>query len=187
MNFIGEWFLEDISVCDDVINFFNESDLKAPGETTDGYNKDYKDSTDISVRVDNNLDDRLKKYISELQKICEKYIEKYPWCNNYSAWSITEGFNIQHYKPRGGFKQYHTERVNGRYPNATRHLVFQTYLNDVTDKGETQFLHQKLKFKPEKGKTLIWPADWTHTHRGIPSPSQEKYIATGWYNYYESN
>ena len=45
-----------------------------------------------------------------------------------------------------------------------------TYLNDVNDYGETEFYYQKLKIKPEKGKTVIWCADWTHTHRGISSP-----------------
>jgi hypothetical protein len=58
-----------------------------------------------------------------------------------------------------------------------------TYLNDVTDSGETEFLHQQLKIKPEKGLTLIWPADWMFTHRGVASLTQEKYIATGWFNY----
>jgi hypothetical protein len=58
-----------------------------------------------------------------------------------------------------------------------------TYLNDLTDGGETEFHYQQVKVKPEKGLTLIWPADWTHTHRGIPSETQEKYIVTGWLNY----
>ena len=31
--------------------------------------------------------------------------------------------------------------------------------------------------------TLIWPCDWTHVHRGVTSPTQTKYIATGWYTY----
>jgi hypothetical protein len=57
-----------------------------------------------------------------------------------------------------------------------------TYLNTVTDGGETEFFWQKIKVKPEKGLTLIWPSDFTHTHRGIPSPSQKKYIVTGWFN-----
>ena len=35
----------------------------------------------------------------------------------------------------------------------------------------------------KKGKTLIWPSDFTHTHRGQKSPTQEKYIATGWFNH----
>jgi len=58
-----------------------------------------------------------------------------------------------------------------------------TYLNDVTDEGGTEFFHQKLKVSPEKGLTLIWPVDWTHLHRGVPSPTQEKYIITGWFSF----
>jgi hypothetical protein len=68
-----------------------------------------------------------------------------------------------------------------------RHLVFMTYLNDIEDHGETEFYHQMLKIKPEKGLTLIWPADWTFTHRGNPSPSEQKYIVTGWFNYINKN
>ena len=49
------------------------------------------------------------------------------------------------------------------------------------DQGETEFKYQKIKYKPVKGKSLIWPTDFTHTHRGIPSPTQEKWIATGWF------
>ena len=58
-----------------------------------------------------------------------------------------------------------------------------TYLNDVTDGGETEFYHQQLKIKAERGKTLIWPVDWTYTHRGVVSNTQEKYIITGWYDF----
>jgi hypothetical protein len=58
-----------------------------------------------------------------------------------------------------------------------------TYLNNIKKGGETEFFYQNLKVKPEKGLTLIWPADWTFTHRGIPSPKEIKYITTGWYSY----
>ena len=37
-----------------------------------------------------------------------------------------------------------------------------------------------IKLKPKKGLTVIWPAEWTHTHRGIASMTQDKYIVTGW-------
>jgi len=30
------------------------------------------------------------------------------------------------------------------------------------------------------GKVIIFPADWTFTHRGIVSKTQTKYIITGW-------
>ena len=62
-----------------------------------------------------------------------------------------------------------------------------TYLNDVSDHGETEWFHQKLKVKPKKGLTVIWPADWTFTHRGISSPTQRKIIVTGWFSYVQQN
>jgi len=57
------------------------------------------------------------------------------------------------------------------------------YLNDVTDEGETEFFYQKRIIQPRKGLTLIWPASWTHTHKGVPSLTQEKYIITGWISF----
>ena len=37
------------------------------------------------------------------------------------------------------------------------------------------------------GSTLIWPATWTHTHKGVISKTQTKYIITGWYSYYNND
>ena len=57
---------------------------------------------------------------------------------------------------------------------------------DVDDGGETEFHWQQLKVKPVKGKTVIWPTDFTHLHRGIVSPTEDKYIATGWFNFLDA-
>jgi hypothetical protein len=54
------------------------------------------------------------------------------------------------------------------------------YLNDVDD-GGTEFKYQKLILKAKKGNLVIWPAEFTHTHRGVVSKTKEKYIATGWF------
>ena len=56
-----------------------------------------------------------------------------------------------------------------------------TYLNNVKN-GGTEFINQKIITEAEKGLTLFWPSDWTHTHRGVVS-KQDKYILTGWLNY----
>ena len=90
-------------------------------------------------------------------------------------------FNVQKYLLGGHFKKNHFERND----LATTHRLFawMTYLNDVpSGGGETEFIYQDLKIKPEKGKTLIWPADWTHTHCGLPTTKEEKYIMTGWFH-----
>lgn len=139
-----------------------------------------KKSTDACLN--DNLD-LLLRYFDELRKVSNSYIEKYTYANYYNAWDIVDSTNVQHYKPEEGYYGWHTERCGFLPPGSSRHLVYLTYLNDVTDDGETEFYYQQLKIQPRKGLTLIWPADWTHTHRGIPSKTQEKYIVTGWYNY----
>jgi hypothetical protein len=184
-NFIMGWYTDENNLCDEIIKYHkNHPEKQIEGLT--GYNgisvvnKEEKDSIDV-VFDEPSLS---FEYSSLLQKCCKEYGKKYPWSNNYGFWKIIETTNIQYYLPGGGFKTWHTERGNASPVNCTRHLVFMTYLNDVTDSGETEFFHQEIKIKPEKGLTLIWPADWTFTHRGIVSPTQEKYIVTGWFNYY---
>ena len=46
--------------------------------------------------------------------------------------------------------------------------------------GGTEFLHQNLKIPCKKGLTLIWPAAWTHTHRGVIDENLPKTLITGW-------
>ena len=184
-NFIGGWYLDDTSICDELIEFSNTHPRTAGfvvDKTRQQIDKDVKDSLDVMLTAA--PVELGKKYVSDnLQLVVEEYIKKYNYCSVHSPWRITESPNVQYYPPGGGFKQWHTERGSAREPAVSRHLVYMTYLNDVTDAGETEFYHQQLKVKPEKGLTLIWGSDWTFTHRGIPSPSQEKYIITGWYNF----
>jgi len=179
--FIGEWFLNDLSICDKIIKLHKNSKLKSDGQVSNKVNKEIKSSTDVPIYEPNY--NRIADYLEELQIILNNYIDKYKYCNGGSPFKIIEGINIQHYNPSEGFYGWHCERNTAMRPSVNRHLVFMTYLNDVDDGGETEFFYQDLKVKPQKGKTLIWPADWTHTHRGIPSNTQEKYIITGWFNY----
>ena len=181
VNFMGGWYMEDKSVCDDLINFYENNPNKKAGLTANRIDKKIKDSTDIEI--DNvEMSTAIVNYLSVLKETVNQYKEIYSYCNkNTSSWGIKETFNLQKYNPKQGFYGWHTERNS--IENSLRHLVFMTYLNDVTDQGETEFYYQKLKVKPEKGLTLIWPTDWTFTHRGITSPTQTKYIATGWYSF----
>ena len=86
---------------------------------------------------------------------------------------------LQETKPKGGFHSFHSERGIQHY--SLRELVYTVYLNDVIEgEGTTELLEQGVKIQPKKGKMVIFPAAWTHTHRGNPVYSQNKYIATGW-------
>ena len=181
-NFIAGWTPADTDICDKLIDYFNTTDNKGAGvQRNNGVDKSKKDSTDTVIE-DYNL---CIEYANYLQSCVVEYINLYPWVDKFDPWSIAENINIQHYAPGQGFHVWHTERGGAIFPGRNRHLVYMTYLNDVTDQGETEWFHQKVKIQPQRGLTVFWPADWTFVHRGIASPSQEKYIATGWYSYVE--
>jgi len=180
-NFIAGWYINN-KTCDNLITYFNNSPNKKPGILeSNEVNKNYKVSTDLAIEFFNK-DEPINQYTLELNKVLNEYKKKYFFCDQgQPEWGITEGFNIQEYKPKEGFLKYHTERCSLK--TCLRHLVFMTYLNDIDDGGQTEFYYQKLKVKPKKGLTLIWSADWTFAHKGIVSPTQTKYITTGWFSY----
>jgi hypothetical protein len=61
-----------------------------------------------------------------------------------------------------------------------RVAVYTVYLNDIEEGGETEFLYQLKRLKPKKGTICIFPAGYTHVHRGNTPFLGEKYIVTGW-------
>ena len=117
------------------------------------------------------------------RKLLFGYMKEYnaAYDNPLAELTIADGFNIQHYKPGEGYLNWHSER--SVHLTHQRALTFMTYLNDVKDGGGTEFKYQGLRHNARKGKTLIWPSDFTHTHRGQKSETEEKYITTGWFNH----
>ncbi len=181
-DFIGGWYIDE-KVCDGVIEYFNEPDPeKVPGifGNKDIFDIQKKDSTDLPISPSND-DPRIQAYLKQLAIAVNHFTDLYPETNNQSPWHIDSNFNIQHYKPGGGYKVWHHER--DAFQVSTRMLVFMTFLNTVTDKGGTEFKYQKRIVNAEKGLTIFWPTDFTHVHRGVVSPTQDKYIATGWYHF----
>ena len=121
-------------------------------------------------------------YRGLLQSILEKYVEKYPDSADTEKFNICENYNLQYYEPNHGFKKWHCENT-GTLGSFHRHLVFMTYLNDVENAGTEFQNYPNIQDHSEQGLTLIWPAGWTHTHRGVISDKSEKYILTGWFSF----
>ncbi len=91
--------------------------------------------------------------------------------------------NLQKYdKGQGGYPHWHSEAYP-QGPHAEplhRVLLWMYYLNDVDEGGETEFFYQQHRVKPKKGRMVIAPAGFTHTHRGNRPVSGDKYILTSW-------
>jgi len=172
----------DLRVCDDLINTFNlNKEKQIPGGfcKNEKYlvDKEWKDSIDLNINPQNS---DLVKYKKELSKVLKNYCNKYDAINSLDYFTVVKNMVIQHYKKEGGFKQWHSER--GSKLSQDRVLVFMTFLNDCKN-GGTEFKYQNLTIPAKKGLTLIWPAEWTHTHKGQISKEEEKYIITGWFNF----
>ena len=179
-SFIGGWIIDE-NICDDMITQFNNNkDKVKPGL----FWNDYKDTEDKSVKHSKDLclkpNEMIPDYIKALEGCLLKYIEKYNYVKDLAMFGIKNEFNIQYYPPGGGYKKWHFER--GNKDLVERVLVFMTYLNDVPQ-GGTKFFHQGITTPAKKGLTLIWPAEWTHTHCGQITEKYEKYITTGWFEF----
>lgn len=185
-NFIEKGFIKS-STCESLIKLYENSPLKNPGAVSEGnqsvVNKSMKDNTEIFI---SRTSPSLSSYFKELSKIVDKYKQKYVYSTKQqAAWSIDKDIKIQKYLPGQGYHLWHFEKT-GDKDQIGRHLVFATFLNDIKDKGTcggTEFYYQKLKIKPQKGLTIMFPAEWTHTHRGIVTNKDIKYLITGWLSY----
>mgnify|MGYP003151961479 FL=1 len=118
-------------------------------------------------------------YGVQLDHCIESYKAKFDQVINLHKFGACEPFVIQKYEKGGGFHKEHFERSGGNNITIKRVLFWITYLDDVPD-GGTTFRYLNHTEAAVKGKTIISPCDWTHTHCGQISHTQTKMIATGW-------
>jgi hypothetical protein len=186
-NFIGQYENAlSVKQCNKVVNWFEENTHRhslgkifiGGDETNRGVDTDSKDSIDVEMHFTEE-DFASQIIISSIRNTTPKYIEEHPELDKVvQSWDVCDGYNLQKYLPGGGFKQIHCENNS---KDSKRILAWMIYLNTVDDEGGTEFPSHNLTTKAEAGKMVIWPAYWTHIHRGIPSPTETKYIATGWF------
>ena len=184
-HFIGCWDLENKNLCDELIRLFeNNKNLQKSGTIGKGVNTQIKKTIDITFNpndLKNPKFEILKQYIKELHKCFSDYRNLWPFLDTMLKDIDIGRFNIQKYSRGDHFAQTHSERVS--INTSHRLFAWMTYLNDVVDGGETKFSHYKINIKPKTGKTLIWPAEWTHAHAGEILKSGTKYIVTGWIHF----
>lgn len=165
-------------LCDDMIKRFEaHADEQYQGRIGQTVSQDsnIKKTTDLVVSgkehwkdVDNNLFRSMGIAIKEFR-------EAYPY---FKGPFKDMGYGIQRYNPG---EYYHWHIDGGSHDFSQRQLVALWYLNDVPGPGgETEFLFQDVKIKPEKGKLILFPPFWTHEHRAVTLNEGVKYIATTW-------
>ena len=121
--------------------------------------------------VDKILSTTLLNYVKE-------YKDKHPQIDMIDRWGLDDLYNLQRYDIGKGYDYLHCE--NGCVELVKRVLVWMIYLNTVN--GGTYFDNYDRTIEAVQGRLVLWPASWTHTHRGIISKTEVKYITTGWFS-----
>ena len=194
MTLIGRYRNAGFEAVADAVNAFygRRDDLQRPGVAfgPDGQTEPAKVSTDISlVAIDRSDPEAFALSQLILRGVnagLERYLEERPlWreCCPEQSLFVTPIFNIQHYAPGEGFKQWHCDWTISDEATEPVHrvLAWILYCNDVDNAG-TEFHWQEHHEPAERGKLVIFPAGPSHIHRGRVNADDSKLIATGWIN-----
>lgn len=167
-----------IEFCENVISRFEKDEEgQYKGRIGQLANEDnsIKKSTDLVVSGKEHWKDIDKALFQSLGRAILEFRETYPF---FKGPFKDMGYGLQRTNPG---EHYHWHIDGGSHDFSHRQLVAIWYLNDVAGLGgETEFLFQDIKIKPEPGKLILFPPFWTHEHRGVTLESGVKYIATTW-------
>ena len=189
-DFVRRYYMEDTSHCDAVIEWFESDEIKklhGPGRflvknaTAVRVDPEVKESTDVSLQFNEVVNHPpLYPVVNWLWDCVLDYANDFDYLINQKAFEITPTLNIQKYTPpSGGYKDWHYERSTCD----PIFLVWMIYLNDMPEgDGETEFLYQRRRIRPTAGTVVVWPAGFTHLHKGNTVMTTDKYILTGWYH-----
>jgi hypothetical protein len=124
------------------------------------------DGADYRATVMPALFECLKKYVAEFDILSSFTLVG--WWLKAQLTRKGEGYHAWHFESSSFFE-------------AKRVLAWSIYLNDDYEGGELEFLYFGRRLKLGEGDIVIFPAAFTHTHRGNMVLAGEKLLLTGWY------
>ena len=174
--------------CEDLIKWFEYNNTEGSGgrkntvsrqEHEGGVSKTHKDSEIYWLGYDNRMLSRNDILLAEFNAMVWKAYAKFKTVygaglDQIGLHKMSPSIKIQRYQPTQGYHVWHPEVTN--QGNAGRVLVCLLYLNTVEEGGETEFLYQKMHVPAVQGTLAIFPATWTHLHRGNAPLKGNKYV-----------
>ena len=163
-------------VCQRAIELFEQSEHKVEGKVGDGtrsgaYRPDIKSTTEIMLNEHTDeWGEVLEAIVANLKSELKSYLDRFP--NIIHVPIYPEEFRIAKYDI-GGIFDWHSDNIGS---DITRVITAIWYLNDVPEGGETHYLLQGVKVKPEQGKMMLCPVGWPFVHKGEAPVSNPKYM-----------
>jgi len=119
-------------------------------------------------------------YLNILLKCVKEYKEMYPEINQTASyWQLTSPIRYKVWEKGSYYSDFHSEH-SIVFPN--RVLSLQLYL--TSHSCGTEFFDKTI-IKSEIGKVCIFPAYFTHTHKGQPDINKNRSIITGYVEFVE--
>lgn len=156
----------DKNECELIINNFKN---KTESEIKNGINYAHFEKKDY------------EKFIFLKEKVVflfDEYSKMYPQINHMKDLYVLNEFRFKHFKPNNYFKGWHSEHS---LEFKERILCLQFYLSDHN--CGTEF-YDGFTVLSKKGRAIVFPAYFTHTHRGQLCPDlKDRYILGGYANF----
>jgi len=187
-DFVGVWENAfNQQYCDDVISYFEQMKESGFSGSRQQWGKDpkhFKDDQSVNTSFEdtvcfNNTKEINRSFIDRFFSLTDEYVGDFSILAETQPQPQVFTNKIQKTEVGGGYHVWHCEDLGGKQYSG-RVLTYILYLNDVEEGGETEFLYYPRRIKPKTGTLLLFPAGFTHTHRGNPPISNTKYIQTGW-------
>ena len=171
--------------CDECIEWFWDNEDLHTGGRTYGYDEhgDRQNVTDRNVKRTTQVHPRPEHSVS---RFCEKIFQRYNEYCDVRPYPLGQpmcltAFSIRIYYQNNGWFIEHQDQAQG--PNSQRQFGIVLYLNDVEEGGQTYFGELDLGIKAERGKMIIFPANYLFRHEGQKPISCDKYAITAFMNF----
>jgi hypothetical protein len=161
-------------------NSIHDQGITASSMKDTGYNLPHSKRKDECIQIPSGLP--LQCFPPDIcEPLWQSILPKYTaYSEEYALdQSLTSNsFKMHRTREGGGYHVWHHEHhITSPY----RVLVWMLLLEIPEEGGETEFLLQSLRIPPVANQLLIWPAAFTHKHRGNPPLKGQKTYITGWF------
>lgn len=126
-------------------------------------------------------DIQFNNVITEMcSKLLENYTHQYPEISKTKDHWVLDKFRFKQFEPGKFYDGWHAEHTT---QNPFRILCIIVYLSN--HKCGTEFFNGEI-VESKKGRALVFPTFWTHTHRGQACPDNKtRYIMNSYANFIE--
>jgi hypothetical protein len=114
-------------------------------------------------------------YLNKFKEILEAYKTKYEEIDMTSSFWAINALRFKFFKKGNSLSEWHSEH-NFTYHN--RVLAIQLYLTEHN--CGTEFYYNKKTILSKVGRVCMFPAYFSHTHRGQPDFNNDRMIITGY-------